>query len=93
MKAQRITFVHIEEFIKLCHHGKLRKDDSLKIYKAEFRDQYTAKDLHLRDFVLSPETYVNSRHEVLLCKECLSELRSNMERKSTRRRSPAESII
>ncbi len=92
-KAQWSTFVHINEFINLCHYGKLRKDDSPKVYTAELRNQYTARDLRLKDFVLSPETYVNSRHEVLLCKECLSELRSNRKRKSTRRRSPTESII
>jgi hypothetical protein len=51
------------------------------------------KTFRLRDLVSSPETYVNNRHEVLLCKQCLSKLRSNMERTKSRRRSPAESII
>jgi hypothetical protein len=81
-KAQWNTYVNIEEFIKLCHRGRLRKDNSVKSYSQELQNQYTAKDIRLKEFVLSPETYVSPRDEVLLCKECLSELRSNSEKKT-----------
>jgi hypothetical protein len=73
-KAQWNTYVNIEEFIKLCHRGKLRKDDSVKSYSQELQNQYTAKDIQLKESVLSPETYVSPRDEVLLCEECRSEL-------------------
>jgi hypothetical protein len=47
-KAQWNTYINIEEFIKLRHHGKLRKDDSVKSYSQELRNQYTAKDIRLK---------------------------------------------
>ena len=92
-KAQWSTFVSMNEFIQLCDHGKLRKEDSVKSYKVELRNQYTAKDPRLIEFILSPGTYVNKDNEVLLSKECLSELRQNSEKNKCRRRSPSESII
>ena len=73
-KCQWNTLVEIEEFIKLCSTCKLSKSDALKAYREELRNQYTAKDDGLKDFILSPETYVNSQNEVLVCKQCLSEL-------------------
>jgi hypothetical protein len=92
-KAQWSTFVHIDQFIELCDRGNLRKQDSVKSYTIELRNQYTAKHPKLKQFILSPETYVNSDEQVLLCKQCLSELRENYEKKNKRRRSPSESII
>jgi hypothetical protein len=92
-KAQWSTFVDMKEFIGLCHNGKLRKEDWVKCYTKELRDQYTAKDLGLKDFILSPETYVNTDDEVLVCKQCLSELRLNSDIKKSRRLAPSESII
>ncbi len=44
-KAQWSTFVHINEFIKLCHDGNLRTDDALNLYTAVLRIQNTPKDL------------------------------------------------
>ena len=93
LKSQSSTFIPIDAFVKLCHYAKLRKDDSSKIYSQELKNQYTAKDPRLIDFILSPETHVSALNEVLLCKECLFELRSNSKKKPTRRRPPAESII
>ncbi len=92
-RAQWSTSVDIKEFKKLCENGKLRKTDSPKIYGNEIRNQYTAKDNRLKDFILSPETHVNSRDEVLLCKKCLFELRTNSKIQKDRRRPPTESII
>jgi hypothetical protein len=93
-KAQWSTFVDIAEFRKLCAKGKLRKTDSPETYPMELRNQYTAKDVRLQQFILSPETLVNAQHEVLVCKECLFELRSiSKQRHNTRCRPPAESII
>ena len=57
-KAQWSTVVDIHKFITLCDRAKLRKSDSSKIYGDQLRNQYTAKDNRLKDFILSPETYV-----------------------------------
>jgi len=92
-KSQWSTFVHIDEFINLCGHAKLRKDDSVKLYSQELRNQYTAENQRLKNFILSPQTYVNTLDEVLLCKECLLELRSNYKKQTNRRKAPPESII
>ena len=50
-RAQWSTFVKMDEFIKLCKSAKLWKSDSLKIYGDEIRNQYTAKDDRLKDFI------------------------------------------
>ena len=93
-KAQWSTFVDIAEFKKLCSKGNLRKTDSPKTYPMELRNQYSAKDVRLEEFILSPETVVNSRNEVLVCKKCLFQLRENSKQTNiNRRRPPAESII
>jgi hypothetical protein len=84
--------VDIHKFVKLCERGKLRKTDSLKAYSQELRDQYTAKDKRLKDYVLSPETYVNRQDEVLVCHHCLTELETNWTKDRVRRRAPRESI-
>jgi hypothetical protein len=76
-KAQWSTVVDIHKFITLCDRAKLRKSNSSKICGDQLRNQYTAKDNRLKDFILSPETYVNTVDKVLVCKECLSELQTN----------------
>jgi hypothetical protein len=88
-----IELVDICVFIKLCKKGKLCKTDSSDVYSTELRNQYTAKDVRLIDFVLSPETYVNAKDEVVVCKTCHSELTTTSTKKSNRRRAPKESII
>ena len=93
-KAQWSTVVDIHKFITLCDRAKLRKSDSSKIYGDQLRNQYTAKDNRLKDFILSPETYVNTIDQVLVCKECLSELQTNSKvRHVDRRGPPTQSII
>jgi hypothetical protein len=92
-EAQWSTFVEVDKFIKLCKLCKLKKTDCLIAYGEELQNQYTAKDERLRDFILSPETYLNSKHEVLVCKQCLIELRKNSKANKERRRPPTESII
>ena len=87
------TFVDIDTFTTLCKTCKIKKDDSLKTYVPELRKQYTAKDSRLKDFILSPETYVNENNKVLVCKHCLSELETNARKHKDRRRPPTESII
>ena len=93
MEPQWSTFVDLDEFKKLCRDCKLQKTDSLKAYGKDVRNQYTARDGGLKDFILSPETHVNAKDEVLVCKECLSELRKNSKKNKDRRRPPTESII
>jgi len=92
-EAQWSTLVDLDEFIKLCKNCNLRKEDSLKVYGEDLKKQYTAQDDRLKDFILSPATYVNPRDEVLLCKRCLSDLQANMKKQTNRRRPPTESII
>jgi len=92
-ESQWSTFVDLHEFVKLCRKCNLRKEDSLKAYGNEIRNQYSAKDDRLKEFILSPETYVNLQDEVLVCKNCINELRTNHTKNKERRRPPKESII
>jgi hypothetical protein len=92
-EAQWHTFVFIDDFIRLCTKGKLCKTDSLELYSQSLKDQYTAKDVRLKDFILSPQTYVTSLDEVLVCKQCLLNLQINSKKKKTRFKPPPESII
>ena len=91
-KAQWSTFVKIDEFIKLSKKCNLTKTDSPTTYGEEIRKQYTADDERLKDFILSPETYVTD-DKVLICHGCLNELRVNSKQHKQRRRPPKESII
>jgi hypothetical protein len=92
-EAKWHTFVDIEAFITLGMKGKLCKTDSLELYSQVLKDQYTAKDVRLKDFILSPETYVTSLDEVLVCKQCLLNLQTNSKKNKTRFKPPPESII
>jgi hypothetical protein len=93
LEAQWSTRVDVNEFVILCKKCNLEKCKALKVYGNDLINQYTAKDDRLKQFVLSPETHVNSENEILVCKQCLSELRTNQTKKTARRRPPAESII
>lgn len=92
-ESQWSTLVDLHEFIKLCKNCKLEKTNSLKVYGNDLINQYTAKDINLKEFILSPETYVSPENEVLVCKQCLFELRTNHTKRNPRRRPPSESII
>jgi hypothetical protein len=92
-KAQWSTVVDIHKFRTLCDRAKLRKSNSSKIYGDQLRNQYTAKDNRLKDFILSPETYVNIIDKVLVCKECLSELQTNSKVRHVDRRGPPTQFI
>jgi uncharacterized CHY-type Zn-finger protein len=92
-EAQWSTFVDLEKFKLLLLKCKIGKKDSLKYYKEEIKSQYTAKHDELKDFILSPETYVNEENEVLVCKQCLLELETNAKLLKARRGPPTESII
>jgi uncharacterized CHY-type Zn-finger protein len=85
--------VDLHEFIDLCEKGKLRKTDALKLYSEDLLNQYTAKDERLKDFILSPKTYVNAKDKVLVCAKCLTDLKTNSKTQKSRRRAPPESII
>ena len=80
-EAQWSTFVKLDKFKSLLTKCNITKDDSLKKYRNEIRLQYTAKHRDLKDFILSPETYVNEENEVLVCKKCLFELETNARKK------------
>jgi hypothetical protein len=95
-ESQWSTLVGLHEFKKLCKECKLGKEHALKSYgnaREGLQNQYTAKDERLQDYILSPETYVNPQNEVLVCKNCLYELRTNLKKQTARRRPPKQSII
>ncbi len=92
-EAQWSTFVELKEFIKLCQRCNIEKKFSLKAYKPEIQDQYTAKHEALKDFILSPETYVTAENKVLVCKQCLLELQRNSKKQEGQCCPPTESII
>ena len=93
-ESQWSTYVDVQEFKRYCERAKLHKNDSYTEYSDILRMQYTAKDKRLKDFILSPETYVNGQDEVLICKNCLSCLQKNSKiSKEERRRPPPGSII
>jgi hypothetical protein len=93
-KAGWSTFVDMDEFIKLCGKCKLKRTDCLSAYCEKIRKQYMARDPRLEQFILSPETYVNEQDEVLVCRQCLLELRKKAKQKNVNRRCPPpESII
>jgi hypothetical protein len=77
-ESQWYSYVGLDEFIKLCNHNKLKKTDAPKIYPKALKDQYTSSNERLKEFILSPETYVNSEDEVLVCKNCLCDLRASV---------------
>ena len=54
------------------------------LYPASLLSQYSVNHKDLKSFVLSPEMYVNSQNEVLVCKQCVSELRYSSEKRSHR---------
>jgi hypothetical protein len=92
-KAQWSTFVGMNEFIELVSKGRLNKSNAPKIYGDDLLDQYTAVDKRLKDFVLSPETYVKD-DKVLVCHDCLEALRTNYKQTHLDRcRPPKQSII
>ena len=93
-ESQWSTYVDVKEFKRLCERAKLCKTDCYAKYPRMLRMQYTAKDERLKDFILSPETYVNGEDDVLICKNCLSCLQKNSKiSNEERRRPPSESII
>ncbi len=92
-EARWSTFVCLDKFKSLLTKCKIRKEDSLTSYHYEIKSQYTANHRDLKDFILSPETYVNDDNEVMVCKQCLSELEANSKQSLGRRKPPTESII
>lgn len=92
-KANWSRFVDIDELIKRAKKCKLRKSDSPIAYGEDLRAQYTAKDKRLKDFILSPETYVTKDDKVLICHGCHIELEVNSKKRCDRREPPTESII
>ena len=87
-ESQWSTFVNVKEFKRLCERAKIRKTDAYTGYSETLRIQYTAKDERLKDYILSPETYVNGQDEVLVCKNCLSCLQKTSKITNEERRGP-----
>jgi hypothetical protein len=75
---------------------KLRKEDLPSGYPIDMIMQYTAKNVpdieDLKCFVLSPETYVSTKNEILICIDCVKELQEISTSKSRRKRYPSKAI-
>ena len=67
-------FVSVTEMEKLLRRCNMEAASMSTLYPALLLNQYSVNHTDLKLFVLSPETYVNARNEVLVCKQCVSEL-------------------
>ena len=82
-------FVSAIEMKQLLSKCNMEAPSMSTLYPASLLSQYSVNHKDLKSFVLSPETYVNSQNEVLVCKQCISELRYRSEKRSHRfRRRP-----
>jgi len=77
-------FVSAIEMKQLLSKCNMEAFSMSALYPACLLSQYSVNHRDLKSFVLSPETYVNAQNEVLVCKQCLSELRHNSEKRSHR---------
>jgi hypothetical protein len=74
------VFVEMKQAIKLFEKNNLQKSNLHDIYCEPLLAQYTASNSKLKEFVLSPATFVNEKQEVLMCKECYSDMYENIEK-------------
>ena len=93
-KAQSSIFVDISDAASLFDmadmHGKRLTDEFM--YPSELINQYRTNHIELEMFVLSPFSFINNKDEILICKDCYSDLKANKKKKKKVRRPPKESI-
>jgi len=81
----------LADLLKTC---KLGRSTISNIYPAKLLNDYQIENEKLKDYILSPSTYINDKEEALICKSCLSELEANSKKKyKSQRYPPKESII
>jgi hypothetical protein len=86
------TTVEVPVLRKLLDKAFLHRDLLEEKYPKALLDQYSCSEESLKPFVLSPATFVNHNDEVVICKECLSDLRLNAEKRLKLRHPPKQSI-
>ena len=87
----------ITAMIILLKKSQAEKSNTWDGYPAILVDQYTAKDLRLQDYILSPSTTIIKTHgredSVAICRNCHKEFRSNKPRCRIKHfRSPVKAI-
>jgi hypothetical protein len=89
--ATKCDVTELAKLLKCCNmHRSLFGD----LYPTSLLNQYTAGHEELKPFMLSPATFVNKDDEVIICKDCLLELRTEVKkRKSMNKRVPPKHSI
>ena len=77
-------FVSVKEMKSMLRKCNMGAALMSILYPASLLSQYSINHKDLKSFVHSLETYVNSQNEVLVCKQCVSELRYSSEKRSHR---------
>ena len=80
LELQWSCFVSAVEMEKLLRRCNMEAASMSALYPASLLSQYSVNHKDLKSFVLSPETYVNSQNDVLVCKQCVSQLRYSSEK-------------
>ena len=66
--------VKVKAAKRLFKESNLQSKNLRNVYPKDLLDQYSVSHERLKKFVLSPATYVNENNEVVICKQCLSDL-------------------
>jgi hypothetical protein len=78
LKPNWRCFVKISDAVNLFKKSNMKFSFLMEVYALEeLLKQYTHKHKALRAFTLSPATYMNEKKELLMCKQCHSELLAN----------------
>jgi hypothetical protein len=78
LKPNWRCFVKITDAVKLFEQSNMEISFLKEVYASEeLLKQYTHKHKALRAFTLSPATYINEKKELLMCRQCHSELLAN----------------
>ena len=86
-------FVPVKEAKKLFQHSNMESKHFQELQCPEMlMKQYSVPNGFLKDFVLSPASYINESNEILMCKQCYSELIQNREQRTNKTFPPKEAI-
>ena len=75
-------FVEVKTAQRLLEKSNLHSKKLKNVYpNIGLLDQYSVPHAKLEKFVLSPATYINAKDEILMCKQCYSELLVTFQKK------------
>jgi hypothetical protein len=86
------TTCYVTELARLLKGCNMHRSLLGELYPSRLLDQYIAGHRELDAYVLSPATFVKDNDEVIICKDCLSELNVEMGKKKYLRHTPKQSI-